>query len=262
MQTCWVLDKKYGFLMTPDPIPNLTKVGTGIDRRGAADLEEIAIKLPGLISSGEIRRTVRELNVFNMSPLKNIEDFRVVERAFQIYAHLANAYVWCEEDNPTNHIPESVAVPLVELSKIVERPPIIPYATTALCNFERIDPAGDIVVDNLRCVQKLIDIQDESWFHLIHVEIEAHAGAAIHACIVATEATSDDNIKAVETELLEIPIAFEKMIATFKRMFEKCSPDIYFNTLRPYLFGFTDIIYNGVEEFKGIRGSKQCYPCY
>ena len=41
------------------------------------------------------------------------------------------------------------------------------------------------------------------------------------------------------------------MITTFKRMFEKCSPDIYFHTLRPYLFGFTDIVYIGVEEFKG-----------
>lgn len=251
MQNCWLPEKKHGFLMSPDPLSDLTTVETGLSREVSAELEELASKLPDLIASGDIRKTLKDLKTFDMSVLGQVEDFRIVERAFQVYAHLANAYVWCEEENPTDHIPEGVAVPLVALAKTVERPPIIPYASTALCNFERIDPKGEIVVDNLRCIQKLIDIQDESWFHLIHVEIEAHAGAITHACLLATQAIDNNDKDTAERELLKIPEAFEKMIATFKRMFEKCSPDIYFNTLRPYLFGFTDIIYNGVEEFKG-----------
>ena len=47
----------------------------------------------------------------------------------------------------------------------------------------------------------------------------------------------------------QIPEAFERMIATFKRIGEGCSPEYYFRTLRPYLFGFTDVIYKGVSEF-------------
>lgn len=251
MQECWLPKHKNGFLMSPDPISDLTKIETGLPLEVSKELEEIASKLPNLISSNEIRKTLQDIKTFDLSPLRKANDFRIVERAFQIYAHLANAYVWCEEDNPTDNIPEGVAVPLVELSKIVERPPIIPYASTALSNFERIDPKGEIVVENLRCIQKLIDIQDESWFHLIHVEIEAHAGSISQACILATLAIEQNDTKTIETELLKIPRAFNKMIATFKRMFEKCSPDIYFHTLRPYLFGFTDIVYIGVEEFKG-----------
>lgn len=249
MQNCWIPEKKHGFLMSPDPISNLANVTTGLPNDVVTELEEVATKLPSLISSGDIRKTLLDMKTFEMSVLGRLEDFRIVERAFQIYAHLANAYVWCEEENPTDHIPEGVAVPLVELSKIVERPPIIPYASTALCNFERIDPKGEIVVDNLKCIQKLVDIQDESWFHLIHVEIEALAGAACHACVISTQAIENNDFHTVERELLKIPKAFNKVIATFKRMFEKCSPDVYFNTLRPYLFGFTDIVYNGVEEF-------------
>ena len=251
MQKCWLPRHKNGFLMSPDPISDLTKIETGLPLAVSKELEEIASKLPNLISSNEIRKTLKDIKTFDLSPLRNADDFRIVERAFQIYAHLANAYVWCEEDNPTDHIPEGVAVPLVELAKIVERPPIIPYASTALSNFERIDPKGEIVVENLRCIQKLIDIQDESWFHLIHVEIEAHAGSISQACILATLAIEQNDTKNIEAELLRIPRAFNKMITTFKRMFEKCSPDIYFHTLRPYLFGFTDIVYIGVEEFKG-----------
>ena len=249
MQNCWLPEKEHSFLMSPDPISKLSKVKTGLPDNVVKELDEVADQLPKLISSGDIRKTLKDMKTYDMSVLGKVEDFRIVERAFQIYAHLANAYVWCEEENPTDHIPKGVAAPLVALAKIVERPPIIPYASTALCNFERIDPKGDIVVDNLRCIQKLVDIQDESWFHLIHVEIEAHAGLISHACIQATQAIENNDIDTVEKELLKIPKAFDKVIATFKRMFEKCSPDIYFHTLRPYLFGFTDIIYEGVEEF-------------
>lgn len=250
IQQCWLPEKNYGFLMSPDPISNLTKVETGLPDSVSSELEDVAAQLPALVSVGTIRKTLQDMAIFDLSVLRRPDDFRIVERAFQIYAHLANVYVWCEEENPANHIPESVAVPLVELSKIIERPPILNYASTSLCNFERIDPAGEIVVDNLRCIQKVVDIQDESWFHMIHVEIEAHAGIASHACILATQAIANNDKKTAEFELLKIPKAFDKMISTFKRMFEKCSPDIYFNTLRPYLFGFTDIVYNGVKEFE------------
>lgn len=248
-QDCWTPNKENGFLMSPDPISNLTKVDSGIEKEAVHEIEEIAQKLPKLVATNEIRSVLRDLKAHDMNALKREDDFRIVERAFQIYAHLANVYIWCEEDNPENHIPKGVAMPLVQLAEIVERPPIIPYATTALSNYKRIDPNGPIEVDNLECVQKIIDIEDESWFHLIHVEIEAHAGKANYNCLKATEAISNNDPAQVEAALNKIPKAFDKMMATFRRMFEKCNPDNYYHTLRPYLFGFTDIIYHGVEKF-------------
>jgi len=41
------------------------------------------------------------------------------------------------------------------------------------------------------------------------------------------------------------------MIATFKRITEQCRPEYYFHTLRPYLFGFTNVVYEGVDAFGG-----------
>lgn len=251
IQKCWMLDNENGFLMSPDPITNIRSVSSGLELEVAVELDEIAIKLPKLIASGEIRKTLKDLKVHDMSCLEYVDDFRLVERAFQIYSHLANTYVWCEEKKPENHIPQGVAVPLVKLSEITERPPILTYAMTCLANYERIDPNGEIVVDNLKCIQKVIDIKDESWFHLIHVEIEAHAGNAIYSFQRATDAIAQGDIKKVEAELRKIPNAVEKMMSTFKRIFENCSPDIYYHTLRPYLFGFTDIVFEGVEKFKG-----------
>jgi len=240
-----------GFLMNPDPLASLSEAETPLSSQTTEHLQELADTLPELIHTRQIRPLLADLPVYEMAPLQEVEDFRVHERAFQIYAHFANAYVWSDQTEPANHIPAGVAVPLVELAKMVERPPIIPYASTALSNFQRIAPNGAIVVDNLRCVQKLIDIPDESWFHLIHVEIEAHAGPAIQHCMSATDAIQQEDITTVERDLAGVTAALQKMMATFKRITEQCKTDVYYHTLRPYLFGFDDIVYEGVEEFKG-----------
>ncbi len=250
-QDCWNPQKDTGFLMSPDPVSDLSTVASGLPQNVSSTLEDIAGQLPALIKSGNLRPQMRELDPYDVSALGNETDFRIVERAFQLYSHFANAYVWCEEKNPEDHLPEGIAIPLVALSKMVDRPPIIPYATTSLSNFRRKDTGGDIVVENLECIIKLVDLPDESWFHIIHIEIEAHAASAMQACVKATAAIANDDAKTVEMELTTIPLAFEKMIATFKRMYEHCSPDVYYYTLRPYLFGFDGIIYKGVEEYKG-----------
>jgi hypothetical protein len=52
-----------------------------------------------------------------MSPAVTVGDGRVLERLFQIYAHAANAYVWCDQTAPAGAIPAGVAVPLVELAR-------------------------------------------------------------------------------------------------------------------------------------------------
>ena len=250
-QECWNPGSETGFLINPDPLENLAKIETGFAHQKATELEDISEQLPRLVKTGEIRPVLSELDIHDVSVLEDCSALRVVERAFQIYSHFANAYVWCDEGNPTDHIPEGVAIPLVQLANIVERPPILPYATTSLCNFKRINPDGEIRVDNLQCIQKIVGIPDESWFHLIHVEIEAHAAKAIQACITASKAIDTQDGTGVREALSEIPGAFVKMMKTFNRMGEHCKPEVYYFTLRPYLFGFNNIIYKGVDEYEG-----------
>lgn len=254
-QECWNPETDNGFLMTPDLVSDISAIASGLPQNVSSTLEDIAGQLPALIKSGNLRAQMRELEPYDVSALGHESDFRIVERAFQIYSHFANAYVWCEEKNPEDHIPAVVAIPLVALSKMVDRPPIIPYATTSLSNSRRKDTGVGILVENLECIIKLVDIPDESWFHLIHIEIEAHAASAIRSCAKATAAISNDDAKTVEIELSAIPAAFEKMIVTFKRMYEGCSPDVYYYTLRPYLFGFDGIIYKGVDEYQELPQS-------
>lgn len=248
-QACWNFDQESGFLLSPDPIKDLRSVPHPFDDSLIDELMVAAASLPQWLEQGCVRTQLMNLPDFSMTHAEEVEDFRVIERLFQIYAHFANAFVWCDQDRPSDFIPKSVAVPLVALSKSVQRPPILPYASTSLANFERIDAASGYQVDNLRCLQKMIDIEDESWFHLVHVEIEAHAGQAISALLRASKCSENQQNSDAETELETASTAIQTMTRTFRRILEKCSTEIYFFTLRPYLFGFDNVVYDGVTEF-------------
>ena len=250
-QECWTPCSKSGFLMQPDPVADISTCDAPICTAHATLLQELATTLPDLIKTGHIRPVLEDMPIIDMTGMQSDADARIVERAFQIYTHFANVYVWCDHDNPAESLPAGVAVPLVQLAEFVDRPPILPYASTTLCNFERLDPEGGYVVENLRCIQKIIDIPDESWFYLTHVEIESHAADILFSCIHATAMIDDDDVAGVERELGKIPGAFNRMIATFKKIAKGCRPDIYYHTLRPYLFSFDDIVYDGVAKFAG-----------
>lgn len=246
---CWEFSRSHGFLIGPDPVADLRQTETGLDRDRAETVQELSEAMPALIAERGLRSRLDRLPIVAMSPAIALGHGPVLERLFQIYAHAANAYVWCDQETPADELPPGVAVPLVELARALGRPPILAYASTSLANFERINPDGDLSVDNLRCIQELIGTQDESWFHLIHVEIEWHAAAAVGGCLDAEAAASAGDSDGVLDGLGHVPAALERMIATFRRIGEGCSPDYYFRTLRPYLFGFTDVIYRGVPEF-------------
>ncbi|MEM7525843.1 MAG: hypothetical protein AAF360_19230 [Pseudomonadota bacterium] len=160
-QSCWTHRAESGFLLSPDPIEDLAEVDQPLDRAVVEELLSIARSIPRRIQEATIRRDFGALGRFDMTPVCEATDFRIAERLFQIYSHFANAFVWCDQENPSDYIPASVAAPLVQLADMVERPPIMPYASTALANFQRIDPDGGYEVENLRCVQRMIATEDE-----------------------------------------------------------------------------------------------------
>lgn len=237
--------------MNPAPVTDLTKIDTPIAAESVDQIQMVADNIPQLIHTHRLREALQTLPVVQMTPLQGCSDFRIVERFFQIYAHFANGFIWCEQDDPMNYLPKSVAVPFVQLGHLVDRPPIVPYAMTALSNYQKVDPKGQLEADNMRVVQKMIDTPDESWFHLIHVEIEGRAAKAIAQIGKITQAIDQHELPQTEAGLAVIAETFDGMMTTFRRMPEQCRPERYFHTLRPYLFGFNDIVYEGVAEFEG-----------
>jgi len=242
-QECWQTGKT-GFLIHPEPLQSLNEF---LLDDIAKHLDSLIDNLADLLENGQIRTQLDNLPVYDVSGLT---DCRAIERAFQIYSYFASAYVYATGETVAKHIPAGIAVPLVEIADKVKRPPILSYAPYTLANWRKIDPDGEMVVENLELLHKFIHKKDAAWFTLIHVEIEAKAAPAIQAIAEIKEAILQKNDDAILEGLVKIHDSLIAMMQTLKRMPEHCHPTVYYNEVRPYIFSFEDVVYEGVEQYK------------
>ena len=231
-----------GFLPTPDPLQKLPAE--------FAPWEEIARDLPKLLVSDKLRPTLEHLPGCDVTGLSEPE----LNRAMLLLSYFGHAYVWGQPP-PPRVLPARIAMPWHAVAQQLGRPPVLSYASYALCNWRRLDLAGPIALGNIALLQNFLGGVDEEWFILVHVDIEAKAAPAIAAL------NSPGGLQVVAA-------ALRAMNATMLRMPEHCDPYIYYNRVRPYIHGWKNqpalpegLIYEGVydgqpRQFRGETGAQ------
>ncbi len=234
-----------GFLPKDDPLTVLPD--------GWKFLDDFGREIPQLISSGKIIEASRALPIPNTETLTEMNEAEK-NRAMMIYGFGASAFIH-SGNPPRKFLCENLAKPLVWLSSYFGKPPILSYCSYSLNNWTRIDPTKDIGVDNLKLLQNFIDLYDENWFILIHVDIERKASLAIEAATDAISRALREDIYGLYTDLEDIGLSLSLMIDTLKRMPERCSPDVYYRRVRPWIMYFENVVYEGINDRpKSLRG--------
>jgi indoleamine 2,3-dioxygenase len=240
------VDAERGFLPRPDPLDCLPKE--------FAAWEEIGRELPKLMMTEKLRSFIKQLPLLDAARLGN---GREVKRAMVILSYLGHGYVWGERE-PADSIPSPLAVPWHQAGRMLGRPPVLSYASYALDNWRRVDIESPIEVGNIVLLQNFLGGQDEEWFVLIHVAIEAAAAPALAAIVAAQRAVANQELEEVADQLAIIAKSIEAMGRILLHMPERCDPYIYFHRVRPYIHGWanqpslpTGIVYEGVEEYAG-----------
>ncbi len=220
-------------------------------------IRDFALQLPQSIPTGRIRSLIEDLPVIDIQAVCVQCGSEVLRTAMVHYAFLTQAYVWGEA-GATNRLPACLAVPMWQLSNALGQPPLLTYSHYVLDNWDRIDRAGPIDLDNIYMLQPFLSGQDEAWFVLIHVAIEAAAGQILAEFPVLIQAAEEGNDTEIERGLNEVIKGWQTVNAIFDRMPERCDPYIYFNRVRPWIHGWKDnpalkngIIYEGVREVDG-----------
>src|SRR5215475_2000528 len=238
------VDADRGFLPASDPLDRLTN--------DFSPWEEIGRELPKLLMSGRVRSFIQPMPLVDATGL---QDDRERRRAMVILSFLGHAYVWGEKEMVSS-IPVCLALPWHQLACMLGRPPVLSYASYALDNWRRFDSNHPIELGNIALLQNFLGGQDEEWFVLIHVAIEAKAGPALTAIVAAQRAVIDDRPDVVESQLATIARTLEAMHEILLRMPERCDPYIYFHRARPYIHGWANhpslpagMIYEGVEDY-------------
>ncbi len=249
-----------GFLPTTDPVACLACPDF-------ASVERLGAELPRLVSEGTFRKVSGDYLAAAIdwdAALAGMADPHV-ERLFKLFSYFASAYVHGPGMPTVNQLPAHLAVPLVRIARQVERPPILSYASYCLHNWRRLDPGGPVALGNLALVQNFSMLgdgkSDEDWFILVHVDIEARAGAALQAVNQAKAVIERDDAVALEALLETTARSLHGMNTTMLRMPEGCSADVYFRKVRPYIFGFNDIAYEGCfgnarQTYRGETGAQ------
>ena len=211
------------------------------------DLEDCLGQLPKLLVTNTFKKDVSKLKIYtkfdSLSPAE-------LERAMLLYSYLGHAYMWGESSTPLS-IPENIAKPWVEVSKLLRRPPILSYASYALNNWMSIDEGEEeLDPEKIVILQNFLGGVDEDWFIMIHVAIEFEAKNLL-------ESLGQFFLSKEKEEFLEESLrSIKKINKIMNRMPDRCDPYIYYNRVRPYIFGWKNnpatpngVIYEGVTEF-------------
>lgn len=233
----WGIWSDRGLLMSPDPYRDIPDMPD--------DIQDAARAIADWIANGDIRARLTALPIVEV-PLNG--DVPILEAWYRVYAFLATAYVHTPNLPAADHLPASIAVPLSRVAARIDRPPILTYSGFTLNNWQRRDPSGDFSVKNLDTILHFTHFPDETWFTLIHVAVEAQAACALEGMCRAVAAVHVDDAATVESNLAAIARGLTGMTETFRRMPEGCSPDIYFDHVRPFFFGFNGVVFQGADD--------------
>lgn len=224
-------------------------------------IKQTALALPNLLPTGRIRGLLADLPQPGLAQFCATASDPELRMAMVHYAFLVQAYVWGEAE-ATNVLPENLAQPIWQLARRIGQLPLLPYSSYVLDNWGRIDADGAMETANLHTVQSFLGGQDEAWFILIHVAIEASAGAMLARIPRLITAANQSDVSGLEEGLSIASRVWDDMIAIFDRMPERCDPYIYFHRVRPWIHGWKDnpalgegLIYSGVAETKGLPQS-------
>jgi indoleamine 2,3-dioxygenase len=221
------------------------------------EMLDAAASLSDLITSGRVRHFLKQVGHPDMATFLASASNEQVRTAMVHYSFLVQAYVWGEAEAPTT-LPANLAIPICAIGDHLGLPPLLPYSGYVLDNWYRLDKSGGISLDNIAMHQNFLGGQDENWFVLVHVAIEAEAGRALQLATELVEASAQHDAKKVEQLLTAMNCVWDAMNAHFDRMPERCDPYIYYQRVRPYIHGWKNnpampdgLIYEGVAKYAG-----------
>jgi hypothetical protein len=111
-----------------------------------------------------------------------------LERVHALLGYLGCAYVRVSGKSSLDVLPVFLAKGWVRVSDMLQRRPMLDYADCVLFNWERLDPAGPISMDNIRLLHRFTGVVDEEHFFKTHIILESEAALVIEALLEGAEA--------------------------------------------------------------------------
>ena len=211
-------------------------------------LDEIGTDLPHRLTSPGFRSWAERLQLPVFDEAVTPESLPLLRLYYLRIGFLASGYVHQTCMAPTHQLPASLAVPLCNASRLLDRPPMLSYDGYALYNWFRLDPQGPIALGNLDTLQNFVSLEDERWFILVHVEIEALAARSLGAILALMRTDAWRDARCVNAAVAAVTDTLRAQTQVLRRIPEHMSPEVYFAAFRPYIRFFENVSYQGVPD--------------
>ncbi|KFA46888.1 hypothetical protein S40293_03639 [Stachybotrys chartarum IBT 40293] len=194
--------------------------------------EAVALSLPALLATGELRTAIRSLPILSVDFLQSEAEWR---RAYVILGFMMHGYIW-GGDHPEEVLPPQITVPLLQVSNHLELPPVLTYAAASLWNFSSDqDDFSDL--ESIETLFTFTGTESESWFFLISVAIESKAASAIPVMLLALDAVKEKDFATITQALWQLRTCIQDLHGLLQRMYERCDPTVFYHKIRPFLAG-------------------------
>jgi indoleamine 2,3-dioxygenase len=160
-----------------------------------------------------------------------------------VLAWLVNFYVHSippPDEEASMVVPQSLAVPLVKVSKALGIAPVLTFADTVLWNWELVNPGLPTKLENMRITNLFSGTDDERNFYAVSVRAELqgveiiHVLENYHSLPNITDITSISRISRDLFRLAELINDIGDIIQSVK---EACDPHVFYRDIRPWLEG-------------------------
>ena len=246
-----------GLLPYPDPIARFP------DSSEFRVYDEFAEALPHLLY-GDFLFSAAKV-AFQKLPSLPVEKLvgHELKRACRQINFFVSAYAWlgCSKfgihSKHDTFIPANLALPAWKANrKLGVKYPVLNYDSYAMNNF-RLASGSRLHFKNLELLQHFLPphlAEYEAGFILPHVEIEAEAGLGMVAIPMAQVAVNCRDAMVSAYYISCMRNALDKVADTMRMIPSVCDPDKYFQFVRPWIFGFREILFEDVAWFREVRG--------
>lgn len=299
------IDVRSGFLPPEEPVSRLQGIEeelweSALDRARQLPLHfgggGVGISADARRQARQWRRDIRQMLVLHPSP-QLTADIRFARRAHLVLSFLAHYYMHSQPQETKGRevlrkrmqhivlsspdeqdqwdeamgkysglVPASIAVPWVAISRMIDLPPILTYATTVLWNWRLRDHQRGFTDDNLEIATTFSGTSSEVHFYLISLLIEKRGVEAL----TLMRRSLDEAFVADRLALRRIRRYIRKLatvLGDLQRLLHDirvgCDPKTFFWGIRPWFNGCDSYVdketgqkgwvYEGVEEFGGQR---------
>ncbi|KAK4236846.1 hypothetical protein C8A03DRAFT_16544 [Achaetomium macrosporum] len=221
--------------------------------------ESLIESLPTSLAEQTLRSQVDRLPVLSTDHLASEQEWR---RACVVLGFLAHAYIW-GGDTPAEILPPQITIPFLAASSHLGIPPVASYACVNLWNFRTstTSSSNPADLDTLHALQTFTGTEDESWFYMVSVAMEAQGGYIIPIMLHALESLHhhqhhhhqhhhhqhhhhQQHHQRAAAPYQTIIESLHKLIhcigtlgSLLDRMDERCNPQIFYHRIRPFLAG-------------------------